>query len=1854
MQQIYDELNRRGVFKKNPEAQAIGHELRRRGVIKDATQGGLVTPQPQAQKSSLPPVKLFRTKEEAKRQVQQATIRLADDPQVNRPDLSYAQGQSVSVTGKSQLKSTKAQLVKPKPESAGQKAGKAVQKAGEVIAAPFKKADEMAARALLQGGLGTAEAQTRFKAAQEKSPSAKPYMEGKSFWELLTPQEMEALAQDPTIAGGIARFGANLLTPANALPLGAVARGGTLASRAVAGAFGVPAAVSGAGQVAGAENPGQVVEGMLNTLLGVAGVKQAATKPQLPLQKTTRKPVPTVTEAMRRGLPESRVPVSPEQLKQAEAAAMSQANAQAIAQRRAAKPVIKAGEYQAEMPVNRATLPVETPKPVEAAEVPPVQKQPHEMTREEFAVPGLQRRHFVRGQDTIPHYDIKKNTIVGAETGDFTASHELGHALTEGENRPDGLTWRGVIESSPEAKKELAQYKKAELEFLSKEDRFTDDRTDAANYKWNELAAHIVGDYATGALEAYPALRSAVEKAAHPQGRIGRFIRHKTLVQAALAEGKPVPPEVLADYPDLQAKYGQPAPAEPLSTPPTPDAPTGEGIAPPAPQKPSFSDDAGVRAFASELRAKNWPQNSIVWEARLGSNIPDQRSGTPENFILDAVERGTVGVEAATDALRALGEVNPEYNYQGFIDILPELRRRAEVSGRAAKFGTEMDTSKTVMRESISTQNPRITEGESIEQPQRTVRPAATDITLPNGTPKERSGGTDTAGGIRENTGDVSASPVGVSKPAKPVDKSELVKISPPAPEPVAAPAEPAKPLTGATLAQDKLTKEGVRSTDVGFDIGDTVTFPFNGRLERGEVRGHTPPSARNPQGELKIRGEDGKDYYLPYKGEGSPLFNWDVQNVRTEESKGILGVGDFSPQEQYRRRQSAEILQKEGENAPQQQIPANDNALLRQGESVSKPDSNAPLVEKPATAPNQANLTGAPNRVTEAERAKRGQSEVERQAYTTIPQALEQGKAAIQSGTIDPRAVAKFVATTPRVLSPEEVGALAYDRVTLINEYDSLTAQIAEAVDKGDLAKVPDLETARQLRLDWLDDNDNALVKGGREQSAAFNARKLIIGMDYRPAVVLQRAKAAAGRVLDKAERDKFEGLTKRLSELEGKLKEAQDALTATQEKQTAVRQNKSAQQVPEGGSIKERLLKTLSAEEQQKLSQAVARLHEKTGGVRSSLPGAEFLTALPELTEIGVIYAKAIGRSFKEWAQAMEEEFKLSRAQSEMVYANVKDAARKEKGTPQQFTEPESFADRLAQKLGREGSVEFLNKIDDGNQTILTKLINGDALTNAEKKTIQDAWAANSVTRRTRQESGAAKAVSDIIKETAKERARQRLAQARANMTPEKREAIAVNRLQGQIQDLTSRIQQGNFSLPSRPKPPEPSAQVKALQAQRDLLKAKIQSEIAKMRPKTFGQRVAEVASVPRSLITSIDLSAPLRQGSFLALSNPRMGLKSVGPMLRALRSEANAKVVENEIKARPNYEKYEASGLYLAPLDETSRLSKREESYMSTLAEKFPGVRPSERAYVTYLNKLRADSFDMFHRQLPNATPEQLAALADFINTATGRGKLGTTGERASALLSNIFFSPRYLTSRMQLLAGEPLYRGDAATRKLIARTYLQYAGAVTGIVLLAKQGGAEVETDPRHTDFLKLKSGNTVVDVLSGLQQAGTFLARMATGEKVSAAGNTSDLTNPKFGGDTRFDLGVDFLRGKLAPVPGSAVNLLAGKDIGGKPATPATEAVRLSVPMSWPDVYQAAKEEGIPHGSAVFLMSLFGLGTQYRSPQEKAAKKKRGGSASDPFQSLREGMNEIKRLQKSIERGTGRTTGELLRRATFGG
>lgn len=454
-----------------------------------------------------------------------------------------------------------------------------------------------------------------------------------------------------------------------------------------------------------------------------------------------------------------------------------------------------------------------------------------------------------------------------------------------------------------------------------------------------------------------------------------------------------------------------------------------------------------------------------------------------------------------------------------------------------------------------------------------------------------------------------------------------------------------------------------------------------------------------------------------------------------------------------------------------------------------------------------------------------------------------------------------------------------------------------------------------------------------------------------------------------------------------------------------------------------------------------------------------------------------------------------------------------------------------------------------------------------------------------------------------------RQEWEMLRDTLDPERRARLELStlkaRLRNQEAHYTERLARGDFT--ARPKREiAPDEEVLRLKARAEMAKAawRRARELDQLKRRHFivraGHAVREALNLPRAVLASWDVSAVLRQGGFIALGHPLRAAAAIGPMFRALVSPERAAMVDQEILSRPNAPLYARAKLYLAPLEGT-RLSAMEEQFMSSLATRIPGVAHSNRAFVIFLNRLRADSFDAMvgnlqRRGAPLNEPE-LRAVANYINVATGRGSMGQAAAAASTL-ATAFFSPRLVTSRFQLLLGQPFYGGSARTRLAVAGEYAHLLAGLAVVYALANLAGATIETDPRSSDFGKLKFGDTRVDPLMGLSQVTVLLGRETSGSTKTPAGEVKPIRGKvPFGDSTGADVALRFLRTKLAPVPGAVLDVASGQNVVGEPVTAGSVAQQLAVPLSFQDIYSVMAADGIPKGTALGVLSLFGAGVQ---------------------------------------------------------
>ena len=365
------------------------------------------------------------------------------------------------------------------------------------------------------------------------------------------------------------------------------------------------------------------------------------------------------------------------------------------------------------------------------------------------------------------------------------------------------------------------------------------------------------------------------------------------------------------------------------------------------------------------------------------------------------------------------------------------------------------------------------------------------------------------------------------------------------------------------------------------------------------------------------------------------------------------------------------------------------------------------------------------------------------------------------------------------------------------------------------------------------------------------------------------------------------------------------------------------------------------------------------------------------------------------------------------------------------------------------------------------------------------------------------------------------------------------------------------------------------------------------------------AEVLNVPRAIMASADMSAPLRQGVFL-IGRPKQWIPAFRNMFKYAFKEKAYEGLMNDLSKRPTYNAMKQSGLSFTSIGKS--LAGREEKFMSNVAEKIPVlghvVRGSNRAYTGFLNKLRADVFDDMvisaQKQGLKIEGKLIKDISSFINAATGRGKLPGALERSAVALNTVFFSPRLLASRVNLLNPVFYTRLEPFARKEALKSLLTFSGTATSIMTLAKMGGANVGADPRSADFGKIRVGNTRYDILGGFQQYLRLASQLITGEHISSTTGVKTTVGEGYKPLTRVGILGRFLETKEAPVVSFAMGLAKGFNNLGKPFNVVQEATQRFIPMVAQDMYDLYKERGL-EGVAMGVPAIFGTGLQTYSP-----------------------------------------------------
>jgi len=379
-----------------------------------------------------------------------------------------------------------------------------------------------------------------------------------------------------------------------------------------------------------------------------------------------------------------------------------------------------------------------------------------------------------------------------------------------------------------------------------------------------------------------------------------------------------------------------------------------------------------------------------------------------------------------------------------------------------------------------------------------------------------------------------------------------------------------------------------------------------------------------------------------------------------------------------------------------------------------------------------------------------------------------------------------------------------------------------------------------------------------------------------------------------------------------------------------------------------------------------------------------------------------------------------------------------------------------------------------------------------------------------------------------------------------------------------------------------------------------------------RSTGQKIIEglgqIANLPRTIMASFDLSAPFRQGLMLT-SHPKSFFGAFKSMFKQFGSEKAFIATQESIARMPEFNMMKESKLALTDMGKF--LTNREEKFMSSWAEKIPGVgsivKASNRAYTGFLNKLRADVFTDIVKgvKASNGTVDETMAkkIADFVNAASGRGRLLKVGEldleKAAIPLNGIFFSPRLMASRLHFLNPVNYVKADPLIRKEMLKSMFTIAGSGATLLGLAKLAGAEVGTEPNSSDFGKIIVGNTRVDIWGGFQQYVRMANQLISGKYVSTTTGKEMMLGEGYKPLTRYDILMRQVESKEAPVLSFVTDLLRQQDYQGKPISIPKEIASRFIPMAIGDMYSIAKDN--PELIPLSVLGVFGGSLQTYKP-----------------------------------------------------
>jgi len=361
--------------------------------------------------------------------------------------------------------------------------------------------------------------------------------------------------------------------------------------------------------------------------------------------------------------------------------------------------------------------------------------------------------------------------------------------------------------------------------------------------------------------------------------------------------------------------------------------------------------------------------------------------------------------------------------------------------------------------------------------------------------------------------------------------------------------------------------------------------------------------------------------------------------------------------------------------------------------------------------------------------------------------------------------------------------------------------------------------------------------------------------------------------------------------------------------------------------------------------------------------------------------------------------------------------------------------------------------------------------------------------------------------------------------------------------------------------------------------------------------------------SIVASVDNSFFGRQGIFTLLTgHPIIWGRNFGKSFldigRTFKGQQVTDALLADIYSDPEY----IEGEY----QKAKIMDMKEEQFPTSLPEKIPVLgkffKASEAAFINGSLRMRTDLFKLMRnselKKGTEITEEQLKGMGQLINSLNAKGTLGRFG--GNSLVKLLMWAPKMLKADLDILTAHSLSKMPKNLRKKAFYNLMKIIG-VTLLVqgLFSLQDEKSTEWDPRSSDFLAIKKGDTRVKYLRGIPAIITLLTRMMSGSYKSSTTGEIVKYESGFGKSSRMDAFIEFIKNKAPPSTGAVYDILEGKDFDGNEPTFSSILLQKGVPISIQNIVDLTKNPTIDQAFGV-IADFFGLSANtYRDSNEKS-------------------------------------------------